>query len=219
MTFFQIFLVAVAGAVAAGASVWFGWKELRRSKVLGHPIPFSNLGLHTGRYVALRGRPRSLADTSDPVRLARLWARTTVEVYTGGKGSRWSRVSSRVEMSPFVLHGEGDVSVTVASEPTEVHGTEKDGSELELMVLPGTTRTRVEWLPAAARGITVAGRLVRTGNAFSIVPDEELGLLFSTYEAGTQAVHEAILGWLGVAGAPLLWVVALAVIWVKYRVR
>lgn len=217
----RLIVVGAGGAAAAGFAVWTGWKNLRRSRVLGHPVALPDLGRHVGRCVAVRGRPEAPHPTTDPARGPRVWYRKTVETYnpllSSNRHRHWSQVSCEVEAEKFHLHGEGGARVSIEGKPTEVHGSITDNTNDSLMVMPGTSRTRFEWLPAASTGITAVGRLVRHGNDFSIVPDDELGLLLSTHAAPAQARNQAIAGWLALVGAPLLWLATCAFMWMKYR--
>jgi hypothetical protein len=68
------------------------------------------------------------------------------------------------------------------------------------------SRTIHEWLPVVL-GLTVMGKLVRSGSEVSLVPDEKLGLQFSPHTPRAAAAIEfakGVAGLAAVAGAVLL---------------
>ena len=101
----------------------------------------------------------------------------------------------------FTLTLTGGQVVTVHDPPSETYGTETHetgGGGFS------QSRVRTKFYSTKLPMLTVCGRLEPDGGNWRLGRDAKMGLLFTPYAGKDQAKVETIKGYLGLVGAPLL---------------
>jgi hypothetical protein len=192
-------ILLIVGAVGSIFLGFYSVQSLLQARLLSrwrHP----SLDGMSGRTVALRGEVR----TREPLRLSPigdcLWHREVIRVHHGKRSSTESDIAEKADFS-IVVEGR---EFRISDLPTEVHGGESmnGGEDWELSHLAfGGRRTWThQWLPVVGH-LTVVGQVRRAGDRWEVVKDPVAGMLFTAHHPAKTALHEAIKGGFGLAGA------------------
>lgn len=197
----NLVLLLVLAAIFAFGLAWRGIANLRQAWALRHPLSPGECAPLQGQPVCLRGTVRVFRPLKTKFREAVLWYDWVVEEK---RGKHWMETGRECGTAGFCLR-DGNVEVSIAAEPTEVHGTTTitsyDKSHGALGVRwPGTERDRLRWL-AEVEELTALGRLEKREGWLCLVRDPKLGLLLSPSKPERAALFELIKGWALLAGA------------------
>lgn len=176
----HLVIILILSAVVLGILGYLGVlsvQSILQGRVLRAALPLGALKDNLDKPVAVHGAPEVAGGHAGPYGFPVLWYRQEVQHYRrSGKSGHWSTVSKTERGYDFNLNFPDGGRVVVRCKPTESHG---GGKRIEKEGWLSHTRVVHTWFPQGP-AVTVLGKLCLTGEGATLVPDEKLGMLFST---------------------------------------